>query len=59
MLADAVVLALEVKEIDEVTADVDLVLVMGQELVRRLGVVLDLVAPAVGVGLAQTGQNQE
>src|SRR4030042_5422436 len=44
---------------DEIPADVDLVLVVGSQLQRRVGVELDLETPTSGILLPQAGQDEE
>src|SRR4030042_1074049 len=52
-------LSLEAEQIDEIPANVDLVLIVGGQLLRRVGVELDLETAAAGILLSQAGQDEE
>src|SRR4030042_4208406 len=52
-------LSLEAEQIDEIPADVDLVLIVGGQLLRRVGVELDLETASSGILLSQAGQDKE
>jgi hypothetical protein len=52
-------ISVEVVQVDEIPADVDLVLVMGQQLLGRMRIELDLIAPALGIPFPEPGQDQE
>jgi hypothetical protein len=57
-ILDAEILADGGEEVREIPADVDLVFIAAQELLGLVGVELDLEAPALGVPLAETGQDE-
>ena len=50
--------AVGAEQVEEIPADVDLVLVAGQELLGLVGVELDLEAAALGIALAEAGQDE-
>ena len=55
---DAEVFPVGAEQVEEVPPDVDLVLVASQELLGRVGVELDLEAPALGIPLPEPGQDE-